>query len=288
MTRFRADRLATLHVFHPLQRLARPGMARIPILMYHSISGMDDSHRHPYFRTVTSARVFEEHVRFLRENGYKAASLSDAVRLTQGPAEEAEKRFVMTFDDGFQDFYTQAFPILSRYGYTATVFLPTAYIGDTPQEFNGVECLTWCQVRELRTAGVDFGSHTVTHSQLRDLDKRKVEYEVRASKEEEEEQLGCPVTSFAYPYAFPESDGAFKNRLREILQEAGYQNGVSTIIGRANRNDDTLFMKRLPINSSDDRRLFRAKLEGGYDWLHAVQSMHKAVNAHVLSRGQSC
>lgn len=283
----RADRLATLYLFHPVRRLARSATATVPILMYHSISAADDSRSHPYYRTVTSAEVFQDHVKFLRENGYRAVSLSDAVSLTQGSALEAEKHFVTTFDDGFQDFYTQAFPILSRYGYTATVFLPTAYIGNTPRKFNGVECLTWRQVRELQTAGVDFGSHTVTHSQLRDLDTLKAQAEVRCSKDTIEGELGRAVKSFSYPYAFPETDRVFRQRLREALQEAGYENGVSTIIGRVDRNDESLFMKRLPVNSFDDRRLFRAKLEGGYDWMHSAQYAAKRMDVSWLRSKKS-
>ena len=271
MLGIRADRLATLYLFHPLRRLARSRVATVPILMYHSISTADESSSHPYYRTVTSVEVFEDHVKFLRENGYKAVSLSDAVRLTQGPAEEAEKRFVMTFDDGFQDFYTEAFPILSKYGYTATVFLPTAYIGDTARRFNGTECLTWRQARELKTAGVEFGSHSVSHPQLRHLGTEKVQDEIRSSKDTIEGELGCAVKSFSYPYAFPETDRAFRHRLRGVLAGADYENGVSTIIGRADPGDDVFVMKRLPVNSCDDRGLFRAKLEGGYDWLHKVQ-----------------
>jgi peptidoglycan/xylan/chitin deacetylase (PgdA/CDA1 family) len=250
-------------------------MATVPILMYHSISAVDDSRGHPYYRTITMVKVFEDHVRFLRENGYSAVSLGDAVRLRQGPAEEAKKRLVLTFDDGFQDFYTQAFPILSRYGYTATVFLPTAYIGDTARRFNGMECLTWRQIRELQTAGVDFGSHTASHPQLRHLGAEKVQDEVRSSKQMIEQELGCAVRSFSYPYAFPETDRFFRQRLRGVLMEAGYENGVSTIIGRADPGDDVFVMKRLPVNSCDDRGLFRAKLEGGYDWLHKVQLASK-------------
>ena len=281
MPDLRPDRLATLYFFHPLQRLLRRCSAGIPILMYHSISAVDESRSHPYYRTATSVEVFEEQVSFLRENGYSAVSLSDAVSLTQGPAKAAAKCFVMTFDDGFQDFYRQAYPILSRNGYTATVFLPTAYIGDSPRKFNGVECLTWNQVRELRRAGVDFGSHTVSHPQLRHLGAEKIQDEVRSSKQTIEQELGCAVKSFSYPYAFPETDRLFRQQLRGILADAGYENGVSTTIGRADQASDTIFMERLPVNSCDDRRLFRAKLEGGYDWVHPFQRSWKVLSAKL-------
>ena len=79
------------------------------------------------------------------------------------------------------------------------------------------------------------------------------------------------MTTFSYPYAFPETDRGFIDRLRRVLEESGYKDGVSTIIGRAGRSDSRLFMKRLPVNSHDDVRFFRAKLEGAYDWVHTVQ-----------------
>jgi len=275
MPGLRADRLATLYLFHPLCRLLRSGRAGIPILMYHSISGIDESAKHPYYRIATASRVFEEQLKLLYHKDYKAVSPSDAVRLAQEPGRNAEKLVVITFDDGYQDFYTHAFPILSQYGFTATVFLPTAYIGDTTRGLNGAACLTWSQVRELRGAGVDFGSHTITHRQLNTLNIEDVRYELRYSKETIEEKLGYPVKSFAYPYAFPETDRDFTQRLREILDQTGYENGVSTIIGIAHPSNDRFFMKRLPVNSCDDLPFFRAKLEGAYDWLHAFQYASK-------------
>jgi peptidoglycan/xylan/chitin deacetylase (PgdA/CDA1 family) len=137
--------------------------------------------------------------------------------------------------------------------------------------------MSWGQVRELRAAGIEFGSHTVTHPQLKFLDEAAVEDEVRTSKEVIQQELGCKVTSFAYPYAFPETDRAFTHRLASTLEGAGYENGVSTIIGTADRKGDRYFMKRLPVNSCDSPSLFRAKLKGAYDWLHAVQYAWKVL-----------
>jgi peptidoglycan/xylan/chitin deacetylase (PgdA/CDA1 family) len=271
----RADAFATLYFFHPLRRLFRQG-ARLPILMYHSISNREEL-THPYYRTVTSPEVFAVQMQYLHQNGYSTVGLSEAVKWLEAPCNGCQRRVVITFDDGFQDFYTNAFPILSRYGFNATMFLPTAYIGKATQSFNGVKCLTWGEVRELRNVGVEFGSHTATHPQLKSLKDQDVQREVERSKKTLEEELDCAITSFAYPYAFPETDRAFTARLRSHLQEAGYETGVSTIIGTVNRADDRLFMRRLPVNSCDDCRLFEAKLDGAYDWLHAVQYSSKAM-----------
>ena len=271
----RADAFATMYFFHPLRRFSQRG-AHLPILMYHSVSNREER-AHPYYRTVTSPEMFARQMEYLRENGYSTVSLSEAVEWLKAPQKGGGQPVVITFDDGFQDFYTNAFPILSKHGFSATMFLPTAFIGTTPMTFQGLECMTWGQVRELRSAGIAFGSHTMTHPELKSLKDQEVEREIRCSKQAMEQELGCAITSFAYPYAFPEADRAFTARLRSYLRESGYETGVSTIIGTASRSDDPLFMRRLPVNSCDDRQLLEAKLGGGYDWLHAVQYASKAV-----------
>ena len=131
MQALRPDRIATLYFFHPLQRLLRRASTGIPILMYHSISEGPEARRSAYFHTCTSPRVFREHLQLLARNGYKTIGLGEAVRKLERGAQTTERLVVLTFDDGFADFYTEAFPALSALGYTATVFLPTAYIGDS-------------------------------------------------------------------------------------------------------------------------------------------------------------
>lgn len=287
-SQFRADRIATFCMFHPLRRLTGTIAPRIPILMYHSISELDESARAPYYRISTTARVFEEQLQFLHVNGYRSISLREAVGVMDGTASGPEKPVALTFDDGYEDFYTNAFPMLSRFGYPATVFLATSYIGDTARTFNRLECLTWSQVRELQNAGVEFGSHSVSHPELRTLRAEEIQDELRCSKHAIEDKLGCPVMSFSYPYAFPETDRPFTSMLVRMLNETGYKSGVSTIIGTAKPGDDRFFLPRLPINSCDDLRFFGAKLEGGYDWLHPVQYSLKLIktrNSGFSGRG---
>jgi peptidoglycan/xylan/chitin deacetylase (PgdA/CDA1 family) len=273
----RLDALATQFLIHPLRRLLPPSSPRVPILMYHSVSDTLEQ-VHPYYRTVTAPAVFEEQMKFLAASGYTTVRPNEVVDHIQGERVlRCPRPIVITFDDGFLDFYVHAFPILEKYGLQATMYLPTAYIGREGKQFQHVECMTWSQVRELHKAGVEFGSHTVNHPQLRTLPADRVREELVCSKAEIEDELGGPIGSFAYPYAFPEADGAFCKMFRDTLEAAGYQNGVSTIIGTANTAANPFFMPRLPVNSCDDIQLLEAKLEGSYDWLGNVQYASKVL-----------
>lgn len=272
---FRLDRLATLYLVSPFLRMTTRREASVPILMYHSITDENESNAHAYYRTKTSPVMFAAQMKHLHQNGYTTCSLAQAIQQLQKQTQAAAKLAVITFDDGYRDFYHHAFPVLSQYAFSATVFLPTAYIGENTLPFKGQGCLTWAEVRELNKHGVLFGSHTVTHPQLRDLSVSAVNAEIADSKKTIEEKLGCAVESFAYPYAFPQADTEFKKMLRDSLSVAGYQNGVCTIVGRANRSSEPLFLERLPVNSCDDAAFFNAKLAGAYDWISRSQYVVK-------------
>jgi peptidoglycan/xylan/chitin deacetylase (PgdA/CDA1 family) len=280
--RLRLDRFATLYVADPLRRCGLSSKTSIPILMYHSIDEENEAGVHPYFRTITSPSVFALHMKHLSDHGYRTINLAQAAKFLQnGPP--MTKCAVITFDDGYTDFYRHAFPILSRYNFSATVFVPTAYIGTQPIRFKGKDCLTWIEIRELKNHGIDFGSHTVTHPQLSSLDASSVKSEIVNSKQTLEENMGGSVDSFAYPYAFPEENASFVRLVRETLIDAGYHQGVSTRIGTARAQEDCYFLRRLPMNSLDDRPLFDAKLQGGYDWLSTLQYTSKFIRAKVSS-----
>ncbi len=277
----RLDRFASIHFAYPIFRLWKPrGSERIPILMYHSISDETGS-GHPYFETNTSLRVFEQQMRFLRENGYATISLEEAVNSVQS-RKPSPKSVVITFDDGYRDFYTAAYPVLCEYRMMATVFVVSGLTGDQRTQFKGKDCLTWAEVKELHSHGIEIGSHTVTHPELEWMGPAEIDDEVGRSKQAIEERIGASVKSFAYPYAFPESNHALRASLTQSLKKYGYENGVSTILGTARHNNNRFFLPRLPVNTWDDLRLFQAKLEGGYDWLRLPQSLYKKARRHML------
>ena len=272
----RLDRLLTLGLVHPAIRVgARPGGRRVPILMYHGIrDGLGN--RAPYFETNTSPAVFAAHVRFLRQNRYTAITLSQAMDYACGTV-EFDSPVAITFDDGFTDFYTHALPVLAANSFTATMFIVSDLVGTKPACFPDRECMKWSEIREIQSAGIEIGSHTVSHPVLHRLCGAGLNRELQNSKVAIEDHLGCSVNSFSYPYAFPEHDKPFVQTLRSLLAECGYRNGVSTIIGTAGHSDDRFFLPRLPINSHDDLKLLRAKLDGAYDWLHIAQLSYKSL-----------
>jgi peptidoglycan/xylan/chitin deacetylase (PgdA/CDA1 family) len=284
----RFDRLVTIYLSHPLARsLGSQQGVRVPILMYHSISDNLFGMSHPYFRINTLPEVFSQQMRWLRNAGYRSIDLKQAWTSLQAGT-DLSKTIVITFDDGYRDFYTDALAILKQCGFTATIFLATDRIRSTPARIEGADYLTWSDVRELHAEGIRFGSHTVSHPDLRSLGPDQIEYELGHSKEVIEQHLGVPVESFSYPFGFPEEDKNFTRFLEDVLSNLGFDYGVSTILGRASRRSNRFFLPRLPVNSCDDPSLFRAKLEGGYDWLHWPQLFKKCMfhNAALMQQGQ--
>jgi len=266
----RIDSFISRWFFYPPGKVLKGVIrGRIPILMYHGVrEGV--SAAHPYYETNTSPSLFSQHMKYLRDTGYQAMDIEAAIRsIRKGGT--SHNRVVITFDDGYRNVYTQACPILKECGFTATIFLPTGFISDHRAKCQGEEFMTWLEVRELASFGFQIGSHTVTHPQLKALVWRSIDDEVGRSKKTIEDKIGMAVESFAYPFAFPQSDKAFRRSLRLLLEKYAYQNGVCTVIGTAGSRDEQFFLPRLPINSFDDLNLFRTKLEGGYDWLRVPQ-----------------
>jgi peptidoglycan/xylan/chitin deacetylase (PgdA/CDA1 family) len=282
----RIDRTLTLGLARlrgAMRRSARPGL---PILMYHRIGSGHGSEVHPYFRTVTSPARFAEQVALMRRLGYQAITLSQAQTvLEQATADDHfDRKVVITFDDGFRDFLTEAYPVLEQAGFAATVFMPSDFIGRP--FLTGHPCLSAAEVGMLANRGIEFGSHSARHQRMVDMPMRDVARELRDSKAAIEDIAGRRVTQFSYPFRFPEEDAGFVAALGHIMDECGYRGGVTTAIGRSSKFDDQRFLPRLPVNGCDDEALLRAKLAGHYDWLRSGQRLRKRSRA-LLKAGFS-
>lgn len=240
--------------------------------MYHSISSNPEIAA-PYYRINTSPEVFGMHMQYLHENGYVTINFDDLPEYFH--SQDVSKAVLITFDDGFKDFYSEAHPILAKYNFNATVFLPTSFIGSS---FVEKKCLNWDEVRYLNANGTNFGSHTVSHPILSNLTLSEIEKEVVDSKKKIQDEFSQDISVFSYPYRLPENEKHL-DAMRAILKKNGYEYGVSTRIGTSFEKDDPYFLRRLPVNTFDDIPFFKAKLESGYNWLFHFQTLYKRLRS---------
>jgi peptidoglycan/xylan/chitin deacetylase (PgdA/CDA1 family) len=274
----RLDRLITLYLCSPVTRvICRAQIRCVPILTYHSISTNLFGHFHPYHQTNTTPETFALQMHWLRSEGYQSIGLTEMLAM-QSCGQDTSNKVVITFDDGYRDVYTEASAVMKQCGFTATLFLATDRIRNTPTRYEGVDYLTWNDVRELHSQGFQIGSHTVTHPDLRSLEPEQIDYELGYSKEVIEQELGEAIDAFSYPFPFPEEDDAFTRFLGDALENLGFRSGVTSIIGRARPDNNPFCLPRMPINSWDMPDLLQAKLRGGYDWMHVPQRLHRLVN----------
>ncbi len=213
-------------------------MQFIPILMYHSITDTIPPRLAPW--SVPPAH-FDEQMQYLTDNGYQALTVSQFIDRRQ--LDLPDRPVVVTFDDGFDNFYTTALPILHRYGLTATLYLATAYMGGTSRWLahdggGDLRMLTWDQVREACSAGIEIGGHTATHVPLTQVSEDEARREIAGCKQHIEDQIGQQVRSFAYPYGF------FSGAVKTLVQAAGYESACAVLYNMSSPTDDAFALAR--------------------------------------------
>ena len=209
----------------------------VPILMYHYVRpdpGPDD----PVGQGLSvSPELFAEHLAYLAQAGYTPVTMAELAEIWQGTRARPANPIVLTFDDGYRDFYTNAWPILQQYGFPATVYLISAFL-DEPNY------LTRAMVQELDASGmVDFGSHSVHHPDLPSLSDVEAESEIAGSKHALEDLLGHQVSSFCYP------TGSYSDREIALVKAAGYALAVTTEWDYAEPSMDAFELPRLRMNA---------------------------------------
>lgn len=199
----------------------------IPILLYHRVGSEVDDY------TVTTTR-FEKDMETLRWEGFNTLTLEQVKKhLQRANSPLPEKPIIITFDDGYLDNYTNVFPILQKYSMKASFYIITGMVGLDDR-------LTISQIREMEAAGMDFGSHTITHRLLAELTYKEAEIELTKSKYDLEQILGKVVDFIAYP------GGSYNSDTLKIASEAGYIGGLTTHYGLETFNH-SFEIKRIPI-----------------------------------------
>lgn len=236
---------------------------QITILMYHRVNDFVEK------EIAVTKRNFRWQMEYLRKKGYQVISLDQAIELAQHqpggctmPSTTCQKYVVLTFDDGYQDFYTTATPILTIYGYPSIVYLVPGYM-DTDKVFwwdrdlGESSLMGWEDVNELKSNPlVGFGSHSLNHPDFDQLNREQIEEELRSAKGILEERLSRKVRHFAYPR------GIVTDEAKEVVLNH-YETALSIFDG-TDISKSLIQIKRLPVQRSDGRFLFGPRLRG---WL---------------------
>lgn len=199
--------------------------------------------------------MFEKQLSYLRSHGWRSVSLKDYLAGKQGKMKLPKKSVAITFDDGFQNFFSFARPLLKKYGYTATIFLVTEKINSNDKDF-----LSWEEILRLKEEGFSFGAHTKSHAVLTSLPSEIARREIAESKKAIEEKLGEKIEFFCYPY------GEFNAETQNIVKDAGFFGAVVTPSGPSLRGS-SYSLKRNGINRNNSMFVFKLKVNGIFGWL---------------------
>ena len=221
----------------------------VPIITYHRFGPK------PSTMTVTPS-AFEAQMRYLAQNGYTVVPMARLAEFLEGRIALPRKSVVITIDDGYRSTYEVAWPVLKKYGFPATVFLYTDFVGAS-------DALTWAQMKEMSASGlVDIQPHSKTHSNLtmKLADENDARYRERIRREVEtpvdtiRQRLDEPAVTYAFPY------GDVNETVVEYLRGKGVKMGVTVTPGGNPFCAPPPMLRRTMVYGADDLDVFRGKL----------------------------
>lgn len=234
-----------------------------PILMYHYV--YDGAN--PGDPLVVTPAAFERQMHFLKKYRYNVVPLNELTELIREKGKIPGRTVALTFDDGFKNNYTNAFPILRKYNFPATMFIITDEV-NRPQG----DKMTWGEMRIMQASGmIDFGSHTLGPQPLVNIkSQEELKRQIFDSKKVLEEKLGREVATFSYP------EGMFDQNIKQLVIDAGYKAAVATKPGRKSANDDLFALKRVRISQkADNLFIFWFESSGFYTFFKEGRGGHK-------------
>jgi peptidoglycan/xylan/chitin deacetylase (PgdA/CDA1 family) len=222
----------------------------VPVLMYHEIADATITES----KLAVAPEVFADHMAYLDDAGFTSITAGELARsLARGGAGLPERPVVVTFDDGYGDFYDLALPLLKQHGLVATVFQTTGWVGLTDKV---KRMLNWRELAEVAECGIEIGAHTYRHPQLDQLPEKAVREELYAPKSALEDKLGTAVPGIAYPFGYSNT------MVRRVAREAGYTYGYSVGNALTTTGADTFALPRLTVKRSTSMDSFRRMVNG--------------------------
>jgi len=219
--------------------------ATVPILMYHHVEELPpDADAIRRDLTVLPSQ-FEAQLAYLAEEGYNTIHLSDLILHLQTGHPLPPKPIVITFDDGYHDLFTNAYPLLKEYGFVGTFFLITNLADEGREDY-----LSWAEIRFLHAMGMEIGSHTYTHPDLRGQPYDYLVWQILGSKEAIEARTNEPVRLFSYP------SGKYDQQVVEVLKSTGYWGAVAISQGAHHSSERTFELQRIRVRGSHNLRDF--------------------------------
>ena len=205
---------------------------KILVLNYHQVQ---DSHT----SLAMPIADFEEQMEYLSSHGYVTITPDELYSGLNGELELPKKPVLITFDDGYADNYTNAFPILKYYGMRATIFVIPAFVSKYKNY------LTWEELREMESGGITIESHTMNHYKLEELPDDEIRSELLNSKLILEENLGHPIEFLAYP------TGTYNLHIAGIAKAVGYKGAFTIKYGNVDLGSNFYALERVPIFHTD-------------------------------------
>jgi peptidoglycan/xylan/chitin deacetylase (PgdA/CDA1 family) len=231
-------------------------MSPVAILLYHSVS---ESPSELLRRFTVAPAAFRAQLEVVADSGVDVLTVSDYVARRDARALPA-RTAVITFDDGFADFATDALPVLTHLGLPSTLYVTTGFLAGCPAAPAAARppdpMLHWSQLGELAAQGVEIGAHSHTHPHLDTLSRRTAREEIVTSKTLLEEALGQSVDSFAYP------NGYSSRAVRALAREAGFDSACAVRNALSSPGDDRFALARLTVTETTTLEDLRGWLAG--------------------------
>jgi GT2 family glycosyltransferase/peptidoglycan/xylan/chitin deacetylase (PgdA/CDA1 family) len=216
------------------------------IVMYHAFGAKEE----PASRFILPTRLFGRQMVWLSRLGYNVLGLEEFLCYRREGRLPPAPSVVITIDDGYQDNYARAFPILRHHEFPATIFLVSQKLGqdnhwDEGSTLTGRPLLSLSEAKEMFKEGIRFGAHTRTHPHLSTLCDEEIRREIYGSKQDLERMLNVPIQTFAYPY------GDFDGRVKTVAEEAGFQGSCSVEGGTNSSKTPLHILRRVEVYGTD-------------------------------------